>query len=389
MSIEIKQNEKHVLKTAGKYCDCDIVIEPVVETAEILGDVVPKTEDQNIFPDEGYVGIGSIRIKGVTSSIDENITPENIKSGVEILGVKGSYVRPDDTNLIPQNIAKGITIYGVEGTYDFGTAGLTYKLYETVTGSGVFDFAVVTGIGTATDEENIVVSPLYQGRPVKSVGSDAFKKNAKIKTISLPNSIKRISVRAFDGCINLESVSLPEGLEEIATYAFYNCKSLKSISLPQSLKTIDRYAFSYSALSHVVIPSNAKTIKDYAFSFMNGLTEVILTEGITEIKEYTFYDCPHLRHVVIPRTVTNIGHRAFDNSNYTLINMLDFYNESTPLPVIVIDDAIQKGSFGVYANITGSVRILVPSSRQTEFINHEQFKKYASVPIWVKHTYGG
>ena len=51
------------------------------------------TASQNpviITPDEGYVGIAKVTVAGVTSSIDENITPENIAEGVTILGTKGA-----------------------------------------------------------------------------------------------------------------------------------------------------------------------------------------------------------------------------------------------------------------------------------------------------------
>ena len=39
----------------------------------------------------GYVGIEEITVPVVTATIDPNITPENIKSGVTIIGVTGVY----------------------------------------------------------------------------------------------------------------------------------------------------------------------------------------------------------------------------------------------------------------------------------------------------------
>ena len=49
-------------------------------------DVQPTTSDQFIEPTEGYVFSGGI-VRAVTSSIDNNIQPENIKQGVSILSV--------------------------------------------------------------------------------------------------------------------------------------------------------------------------------------------------------------------------------------------------------------------------------------------------------------
>lgn len=39
----------------------------------------------------GYVGIEKVTVPVVTSAIDANITPENIKSGISIIGVTGVY----------------------------------------------------------------------------------------------------------------------------------------------------------------------------------------------------------------------------------------------------------------------------------------------------------
>lgn len=54
-------------------------------------EVTPSTEQKVIEPEENYNAITRVTVKAVTSSIDPNITPENIKSGVSILGVTGTY----------------------------------------------------------------------------------------------------------------------------------------------------------------------------------------------------------------------------------------------------------------------------------------------------------
>lgn len=63
----------------------------VVELAGELAEVTPTTSAQTIEPSEGKNGFTSISVAAVTSSIDANILPENIKSGVTILGVEGTY----------------------------------------------------------------------------------------------------------------------------------------------------------------------------------------------------------------------------------------------------------------------------------------------------------
>jgi len=52
--------------------------------------VTPTTSEQVITPEEGYDGISKVTVAAVTSAIDSDITPENIKKDVDILGVVGT-----------------------------------------------------------------------------------------------------------------------------------------------------------------------------------------------------------------------------------------------------------------------------------------------------------
>lgn len=303
MSIKIKENKSHILKTSGKYCECDIVIEPVVETSDVLGTVVPKIEDQNIYPDEGYVGIGSVHIKGVTSDIDEDIKPENIKKGVEILGVKGIYTNADDPNLKPENIKNGVTIYDVEGTYTpsdpnltpenikdgviihdikgtykpndpdllpeniaygvnifgvtggltAGTPNLRYSYTNTSNPYGNRYDANCTGFIDGTNYSSKVVigsccetnwnyEEYYPGI-VTGVSSSAFKNKTKITDLIISEGISSIGSEAFYGCTGLKEVFFPNSLSSIGASAFLDCNSLISIKLPNKLVSIGRATF--------------------------------------------------------------------------------------------------------------------------------------------------
>ena len=129
----------------------DITIYGVTGTADSLSDaflqekqVTPSYEDVSVEADENYAGLSKVTVIG-----DDDLKPENIKSGVNIFGVSGALttfdkplneitvssevsdqtVVPDpehggfskiivkgDPNLIPGNIRKGVTILGVTGT---------------------------------------------------------------------------------------------------------------------------------------------------------------------------------------------------------------------------------------------------------------------------------
>ena len=59
---------------------------PVLEDVE----VTPTTSQQVISAGSGYDAIGTVTVKAVTSDIDSDIQPENIKKDVDILGVVGT-----------------------------------------------------------------------------------------------------------------------------------------------------------------------------------------------------------------------------------------------------------------------------------------------------------
>ena len=54
--------------------------------------VSPSTTSQEIEAQgEGKIGLSKVTVNAVTADIDENIVAGNIKSGVTILGVQGTY----------------------------------------------------------------------------------------------------------------------------------------------------------------------------------------------------------------------------------------------------------------------------------------------------------
>lgn len=63
--------------------------------------VTPTTSQQSVTADSGYDGLGTVTVSAVTSSIDSNIAAGNIKSGVSILGVTGSYAGSSGATLTP------------------------------------------------------------------------------------------------------------------------------------------------------------------------------------------------------------------------------------------------------------------------------------------------
>jgi len=51
---------------------------------------VTPTTDEQVFTHEESIGYDTVTVSGVDASVDSNIIPENIKKGIEILGVEGT-----------------------------------------------------------------------------------------------------------------------------------------------------------------------------------------------------------------------------------------------------------------------------------------------------------
>lgn len=74
--------------------------------------VTPTTQIQIVAPDSEYEGLSKVTVNGVTADIDSNITPNNIRQGIEILGVEGNLApdKPDQTKTVAPSTSQQIVV---------------------------------------------------------------------------------------------------------------------------------------------------------------------------------------------------------------------------------------------------------------------------------------
>lgn len=82
-ALTISDAINNIAEVAGAISKSGIALE--------VATVTPTKTKQTLVPSEGSDGFGTVTVNGVTAGIDSNITAGNIKNGVTILGVTGTY----------------------------------------------------------------------------------------------------------------------------------------------------------------------------------------------------------------------------------------------------------------------------------------------------------
>lgn len=198
--------------------------------------VDPKTYSQEVTADEGYDGLSKLSVSAVTSNIDANITPTNIRAGVSILGVQGnlSSDKPDqtkrvtpktteqsvfadagyelgeviveavtsdiDSDIKASNIKRGINILGVDGTFDGGelqskTVTPTTSEQNVTADTGFYGLSgvkvnAVNPSDYYKDEEIVNVTPSTESQKITPTANKVFNEvNVSAVTSAIDTNI--------------------------------------------------------------------------------------------------------------------------------------------------------------------------------------------------------
>ena len=254
--------------------------------------ITPTVEEQIVFSDDNYNGLNKVTVNAVTNEIDENIKSENIKNGVNILGVTGNYV---GSKYAPRYIS----FYNYSGTeLDYEVSNLDTKNMTST--SSMFsnckalkhlnlrDFikSNITSMGSMFSNCGFLKTIDVSGWDTSNVTNIGYLfNNCSDLTIDISElkfgKLTNVS-GLFSGCNSIDGeLTLPIMDTELCTSfmnMFYNCGASKIKGL-ESLNT-----------------SNV-TNMNQMFSYMNNLTDLDIsmwdTQKVTKMSQ-TFNSCRSL-----------------------------------------------------------------------------------------------
>ena len=216
--------------------------------------ITPTTSNQTILPSSGKNAITQVNVDAVTSAIDNNIQAANIKSGVTILEVTGTYEGQQPTGTIPitQNGIVDVSQYAsadvnvpaqsdynaklsLQGMTTFGIAYAMRKIGNldltgiTSCSSSFSGLGNLTELGELSNSSSVtnMGSMFYGCSSLTSLGTSTFGSN--FSTANVTNGMSNM----FQYCSGLTSLDLTNFNTRKVTYMtrmFQGCSNLETIT---------------------------------------------------------------------------------------------------------------------------------------------------------------
>lgn len=311
--------------------------------------VTPTTEAQTIDVPSYLDGYGPVNVAAVTSAIDSNIQPENIRENVTILGTTGTAYVPEyfvDFSVSRETLTKKAKMINLSGVTAIGARALLYEYNGMAFPAHThIDMSNITSISSSacngmfaltTGVESVDLSGL---KNINGYGCDAmFKHNTDIVSVDLSSLSKityhNVTYEMFYGCTHLTTVNL-SSLQIInamyaAQYMFYGCTALTTIDL-----------------SSLVVAWNTSSVAQF-FKGCSSLTNVDLSR-LTTIGNASqmFADCTSLVRMDFPSLM---------HTNY-ISSCSQMFMNCTSLQTLTFP-ALYSGSFSGYNRTDQWYRLL-------------------------------
>ena len=204
---------------------------------------------------------------GYTFKECNNLESVVFKNGILFLY---NYAFEDCENLTSVTIPESVISIG--GGFFAGCG----KLTEINIDSNNKKYCSENGIIYNKDKTEIIAYPSLKGTYtipdyITSIGDGAFMGNYGLTSIKIHSGIS-IGDQVFEYCNELTNVEIDSGSQtigKIGELAFAYCRKLKEIKIPNTVTSIENMAFYYSGLEKIQIPPSVTKIDSTAFQNTN------------------------------------------------------------------------------------------------------------------------
>ena len=253
----------------------------------------PSTSQQTISPDENYVGLSAVAIGAVTSAIDANITAENIKKDVTILGVTGT--------LEGASGAKNVFIYDPYGDLIASyTKAEFLALTEYPTPPTLPRLTFQEYNWTLANAKTYLANHNYLNIGATYTTTSGLNEYDIVlnKATGLTVQLRGGGTRNWgDGTTDTQTTH---------TYADYG-----SYTITCDYTNTVGQMFNYNPYVIEVRLALCSTIGNNSFRWATSIKRVVFSNTLTSIAYCAFEDCQGIEAVVLPKSCTSIGYNGF------------------------------------------------------------------------------
>lgn len=365
--------------------------------------------------------ISKVTVEAVDSTIDSNITPENIKEGVTILNVTGTHAGGSAEDRFVLYLQKKLTEVKAE---DFGDTVYSVSMYQFYNNTGIIKVTLpesVTSIQNYAFKGCTNLKEINLHDKITSIFTEAFQ-GCGLEELIFPAKVTTINSNVYYGCNKAKKLTIHENITSLNSKAFYNCTALTEINynatqmntttsgsstnyfnyagtegegitvnIGANVKSIPDYLFSayenssrYPKIIRINFAENSECTKigASAFSYLAEITNCILPDSITTIGASAFSGCTALSNIELPSSITSIGNNAFQNcvafTSFTIPETITTLSDRilyycSGLKTITIPEHVTSVGNAICSNCTGLTTAYVRITESTTKITSSSY----------------